>query len=475
MSARDSFQLYFGDPDASHVKREDVAQVHAPRDFEVSGALKSHKGSHGNCIIVGVKGSGKTALRKNLECDPNALIWNVDADHSCLSIDPGMVAGRSSRIRNVIALHLLREFADQVADQSTRDASLTGKVLGKLRKAGSAGLDILKNVPSAVRVSAGVEVDLEPLFKPAAAKFVQAAWQEACDATVDALGGRRAYIMIDDAEDVFPGMERNPAYIEGIARAVVDINERASAGLHVLLFLKYGVWRYWFEHQTEYDKAKPYIQHISWRGADELAALIARRVASKHDVKYEDGAVEELWRRDFAWTAEFRTFYGEVASYCTSGPRDMIDLLNRAKLKAGKQRVTLEHVHDVLKSFSEEKLFGLNADFGDVYPEVGKLVEIVFRGAVAIRAGKEIADTIEERVLMDKGVSEALGLHDWFRLTTKERLLQVMYDVGVVGRVAPAGGTIYAIESPQEPASSLRESRLEVHRAFRPYLGVVGP
>src|SRR4029077_1520043 len=107
--------------------------------------------------------------------------------------------------------------------------------------------------------------------------FVNTATKELLEGVLSALTGKRAYIMIDDADDVFPGLEENPAFVEGLARAVNDINRLAGSRIHVLLFLKYGVWRRWFEHQQEYDKVAHLIQEISWTDK-ALRELIARRI-----------------------------------------------------------------------------------------------------------------------------------------------------------------------------------------------------
>lgn len=465
-----NWEGYFGHPDASQDSPADVASVHTSRDFERAGRLKSHKQEDGKCIVVGIKGSGKTALRKMLENDKDALIWSLDAQHSYLSVDPDVIRGKSGHVMNVIAFHLLREFAEQV--ESRRKTGKLGTVIKAIRSAGSAGVEMLRKIPDAVKVEApGVEVDLAALLKPASVKIVQSAWRSTCAAVTKALDGQRAYILIDDAEEVFAGMESNAEYVEGVAKTVVEINAVSKQNLHVLLFLKQGIWRYWFENQGDYDKLKKKIQFISWRGWEELAEMVARRIARIHNATFRPSDIEALWRRDFEWSGEFSDFVESIAYFCVNGPRDMIDLLNSAKERARERRITKRDVDEAAKGFSEEKLFGLGADFRDVYKDVEKMVELVLRDAPAGQSGKDFADLIEEKLIRNKDdpTFVELNKHRWYQLTTKERLLQILYQVGVIG-ILSNGHAVYAIESPNE--QGLREGFLIVHPAFRPYLGI---
>lgn len=259
-----------------------------------------------------------------------------------------------------------------------------------------------------------------------------------------------------------------------VAQAAVGIRTKVLfiAVWHVLLFLKHGVWRYWYEHQTEYDRVKPSIQHLAWQHEDELAALIARRIADKRNEGYEESNVEALWCSEFVCDGEFRDFVARLVSFCANGPRDLIGLLNEAKIRAGNARISWDHIDKALNEFSQNKLYSLNGDFGDVYPDIAVFVAAAVRGQSARKRGEDLAHYIEEEILMNDRISEALKSHRWFRFATKESLLQLMYEIGFLGRLREDGSEVYAIQSPHESYVEIRTSTLIVHPVFRRYLDV---
>ncbi len=276
---------------------------------------------------------------------------------------------------------------------------------------------------------------------------------------------KRGYILIDDVEDVFPGIEQNADFLEGLARAVSELNRALGARLHALLFVKYGIWRYWFEHQREYDKVSSDIELVSWNSA-ALVQLIARRVALRRGI---DGAQSSkvLWETAFAFD-DFQAFASRFTAVCVNGPRDIIELCNRCAEVARGERITAEHLEVVTPGYSEAKLSEVGADFGDVYPDVEKLAQQVLRGVKPTLTAKSLENRFEKIVINDDKVFDAFD-HRWFRMMGSAEYPALMYKVGIVG-VREGGMDSYALEVPNRTIRT--GDTMVIHPAFRPYLGI---
>jgi len=464
---------YFGRPDAAHEEADQIVSDHVPQSFE--SAVKRGDRTDGKQVIYGLKGSGKTEFRRYLERRDATPAWNLDVDHAHLNIDAVSLHGRSGVLKNTLAFALLQAFAAYLSEHA-EEFELPKQQKGLKDRLSRVG-EILKNVPNAVDISTPIgQVRLGELLKPQAASFLTTATKEVVRGILGSLGSKRVYIMIDDAEDVFPGLEKNPIFVEALARAVNDINRLAGNRIHVLLFLKYGIWRHWYEKQQEYDKVRPALQDISWNEA-ELRDLIARRVARIHGIKLSKGSdldVENLWAKEFTWDASmsFEAFTAQFIRLCMSGPRDMIALANATKKAAGAQRIGLEHLVSISRDYSEDKLYGIGADFGDTYSDIAQFIEMVFQGCPVSMSGKDAAKWVYTHGLTAERVDTYFKSHAWYSVAGKERLVAIMYEVGLFGRLRIDGTAEYAMQRSSVTTSELLDSTLYVHPALQPHLAV---
>ena len=463
-----NYDYYFGHPDAGAAESsKELEDTYLPR--KVDDLIKVRGRESGKTIIVGIKGSGKTAIRRHIEAkDPEAVVWNLDVDNSYMDVDASKIKAKSGIIKNFISIELLRAFSREVV------ANDSAEVVKNLRSVSEKALDVFKNIPGALEIKGPLaKVNVGELLRPGKNSFLSATWKETLRDVLNALGNKRAYILIDDAEDVFQNLEESPLFIEGLARSVDQINRESKTSLHVLVFLKYGIWRIWFENPREYDRASGRITHLAW-DHDALCELLAWRIHRKHGFKRLPGTKidpEDLWKKEFYWSGSFEEFSAEFTRLCVSGPRDIVSLGNMCKAVAGDAPITLAHLAEILPSYSEEKLYGINADFGDVYPRIHHFIELVFPGAPSRASGAEFAEHIVKNTLEQESVNEDFGTERWFRNITNSKLLRLMYEVGLLG-IQDGDRVIYSIEEPKRSKNILDEKDLVVHDSFHSILNI---
>jgi hypothetical protein len=470
--ANEGFSEYFGHPDAAREGPESIVPDHVVRGFEKS--IKCGDRLTGKQVIVGLKGSGKTAVRRYLEGRDGIPTWNLDSDHQHLTMDTSAALGRSGALKNAIAFRLLTTFGSHLM--------ATPEAFG-LPKHENTIAETLTGVGERLRTILGevdlrlpfVQINLGRLLQAESAPAVTKATKELIDGLLAALGKRRVYLMIDDADDIFQGLEKNPAFVEGLARAMEDVNRLAGNRIHALLFLKQGIWRAWYERQQELDRINHIIQEISW---DDrlLIELIARRIARIHKTDIADGD-ESLWKREFDWTGtpSFDTFSAQFTQLCVSGPRDMIALANASKEVAGAERITAGHLAKVTPKYSEGKLYGINADFGGVYEDISQFIDMVFQGCPPVMSGRDAAEWIYVHGLTNARVDDHFKGLSWYSSAAKERLLAMMFEVGLFGRLRDDDTPEYAIQRTAASPGELLESMLIVHPAFQQHLSVRVP
>ncbi len=463
MSEPSDYRNAFGFADAALATQGDIIEDHLIRDVE--SMLKWNARSQGRCIVVGIKGSGKTDLRRFIEETDRSksLVLNLNCDTGYFNLQADQVKMRSGRIKNALALQLLGVFAEVIPNSGSK----AQKAVGALREAASTVVEVGKKLGLATTVDLRfAEIDLSQLAATVHSGLVKDAWETMVRDIGSALSGKRGYILIDDVEDVFPGIEQNANFMEGLSRAVVEINQALGSKLHVLLFVKYGIWRYWFDNQREYDKVQSAIEMVSWTSA-ALVDLIARRIALRKGLDESDSD-QQLWSAAFEFN-DFDAFTAQFTSICVNGPRDIIELCNRCAEIARDDRITVDHLETIVPGYSEAKLNEVGADFGDVYPDVEKLARKVLRRASATMTAQALAKRFEEKVVDDEKLWEEFRKRTWFRMRGPDDFAALMYEVGIVG-VQDGDNATYAIEVPQR--TMMPNDLLVIHPAFRPFLAI---
>lgn len=466
-------ETYFGAIDASTSRNPvNLGEVHLSQAVEER--LKCRNKDRGSHTIVGVKGSGKTDLRKHIEALEPAYTLVLSAENATLNLEADSTSVKSGVIMNTMATVLLRAFANHL--ETIQDTKLEQSAKKLFRKT----KQIAANIPESVELSlSGVgKVSLGKLLKGSAPAVIKQANDALVADIVEALTAAqmRGYILIDDVEDVISGIENNLLFLEGVARSLSVINDNSGGRLHALMFLKHGIWKSWEMAPDEYDKVEDRIAFLTWNH-DTLVRMIALRIASLRGLD-KTQEPERLWKAEFEWQGDFAKFTEEVTQYCVNGPRDMVKFCNLAAERAGaiNSLITINHFRKALGDYSKGKIRSLVENYNTLYPGIRFLVTRAFRGSPGAKmSAKELAALIQENILVDPDGQNDANIDRKLRSWPKETLALLMYEIGVVG--FHAGGSVqHVIESPDVSESDfMAQPEVVVHPAFRPHLGIPTP
>lgn len=447
---------YFGEIDAARAEMDDLEADHLGR--AITDRLKCGESDRGSTIVVGADGTGKTDLRLAIQRDdPDALLFVLDAGPPSRRIGADIGDLPSGVGKNVIATELLTLFT-------------TERVPGFLEQVRAASAPVVGLARSFARRFSyegfGFRYRSGERDEEESDGELETDWTALAGKLSERLREKRGYMLIDDVESVVPGIEHNPELVEALCRAVVEINHQLGQRLHVLIFLKQGLWRSWFENQRKCGSIKDSIEYITW-DHDALVDLIARRIRSRRELHDEDS--EHLWRYDFMFD-DFDEFTRRFTELCVNGPRDMLTLCNACAERADGAKIGIEHLDAVVPEFSEARFSELGAEFGRVYPDVEKFVRQVFTGARDTLSKDDLAVLIESKGILDQRAEAEFASQSWFSMRLPEHLAELMYEIGVVNVLA-GDVTVSTLNDPTIPRA--RIAMFTVHPAFRSVLSTV--
>jgi hypothetical protein len=463
-------RMYFGDVDAA---AEDAAAL--SRRYVNGSLLDSVIGPRapdGATILVGLKGTGKTALGKVAMERFSGLKWFRNEKSRDLRFEVP-----SSNIRSGTLMGMIKVFIiEQLIEQLYRDSKLQRTEFEKFTK-------FFKNTSATFAKATEINA---PFIKFKPGEFFNVEHQEGFDEAWDAAVGllsrtikkQEIFVVLDDVDSYFMGIEKSPRFIEGLCRAVMELNTVSAPKIYCLLLLKQGVWRTLFEQPEEYDKIKHYMEFIKWDLVG-CAAVIGGRIASIHkmpaaEIKQFGDAVPFL-RLEFDGDEQaIAKCFKEIFSFSVNGPRDVIDLCNNIRREYPTGKITTEMVLERCSNFSEEKLYAINADFGHIYPDMPVLIESIFRGFKASFKGSELSDHLDKNILSDPNINrQSFGKHHWFIDLTPVNCVKRLFDIGIVGVDRKQGVHLFSSESNTVSQNTLLNSDLIIHKAYQPALGFI--
>ena len=378
---------------------------------------------------------------------------------------------RSGLLMGLIKVFIIEQFIEQLYRDGVIKKTDLEKCLGFFKRTSA-------TFAKATEINAPfIKIEPSEFFNVEKQEAFDFAWNSSVDFLSKTIGKRDAFIVLDDVDSYFVGIEKHPRFVEGLCRAIVDINRLSAPRIYCILLLKQGIWRSLFEAPEEYDKIKHSMEFLKWDVVG-CAAVLSGRIAAIHkkpvakSKKFKDTV--NLLKLEFAGNeADSEKCFAEIFSFSVNGPRDVIDRCNNVRREYPTGAITREMVLDRCANFSEEKLYALNADFGHIYPDIARLIEGVFRGFMVSFKGSDLATRLD-RILSDPNIDrQSYGKHHWFTDLTSTSFVKKLFDIGVIGIVKQNRPHLFANESNTISQNLLINSELVVHKAYQPALGFI--
>jgi hypothetical protein len=458
-------QPYFGYSDAGD---ETNLKKYFVKSSLFNGLKKGNKET-GIFVVPGIKGAGKTALCNMIQADyeGSSLVLKID---KTFGFDVRTLKSESGAVEGLMCSLLLKELLAEVLD--SKDV-FSSQAIKKIDSTVAKFKRFLSKIPSAIKVKAGpLELDPSKIQEEDVSRFSRFDIAEYVESLTPVLRERKAYILIDDVDDVFAGADRDAEFVEGLLRAAKEINKAFKDLMHCLVFLKTGVFKLFFENAGEYDKLRDYISpQISW-GQSELTNLLAVRIRQIHQKPEIDD--KAAWELEFEPAASIESIQKHIISRCVSGPRDLIVYCNMAKDRADGSKIKMSDIEQVEDLYSKEKLATLNRDFGSTYPRINDFLQQLFSGETQTYSNEGLINLLTTKVIAEERLRAMFKGEDYVLYATKERLIELLYGIGFLGFKRTAKAPLEFVITNPDPGSQVlyRAHEYQIHPAYRQYLNL---
>lgn len=466
---------YFGQLDASTESKERLAEYF----YDINRGLKLDGKEDGYFIVIGVKGSGKTAIcrfvQDNHESD--CIVWKLDFSDMWEARSDGK---SPIHYQSILTLQLLAGIYRRVLEHRDWFSDTAWAALPSATQRFAAKFASLTD---GIRINANagplplsIEVDI--------GKLISAPLHELSALTIDdfkemlrpCLSEVPAYILIDDVDEIFPGSQDNWDFIDGLIAAASDINARFGSRLHCLIFLQAGIYNHYYMHGRGYDKhAAQAAVRLRWSQA-ELIQLMTKRIAVVAGLNTTDVPQWRIWQRVFDGRKDA---IGDVQQYMVSrsnsGPRDLIHFANFAKTYAGAERkISLEDILAVEPDYSKDKLYLLNRDYERQHGPLATLLFRVFQGKSQTYANGELEEIIQMEMLGNIDIKEDYGNSRLVRLGDARLVMERLFEFGFLGyRTDSRAAFKYSIDTDVNPGRMLFQAyEHSIHPAYAAHLGL---
>jgi hypothetical protein len=248
-----------------------------------------------------------------------------------------------------------------------------------LVKKGSGGL-ITTAVETAKRIEslqAGqFGVELRAPEEPAKTVKFSSIDVKAHRAALEAVLSRAKYkfilFQIDDVDEVFYFRDRQffGMFLKGLYEAALDINEILGASGMILVLVREGAHKIFAEEfKGPTDAIRESTFPIEW-GKDDLTLVLTKRLAER---KQQSPEGSETPVGEMEWCFGSLTQQGKILELIldnvVTGPRDVIDLVNRVAKKERRLPLSYRGFQECLTEYSEEKLREYETEFGHIIPQ----------------------------------------------------------------------------------------------------------
>jgi len=460
---------YFGYDDAADEKDLSKIFVQTP-EFD---GIKLDKKETGHCVITGLKGTGKTAMCRYIgSTSRHSLMWRVDNENRFINVHAKELGGYPPEVESVLLNLILTELSRQIVSQPNKfPAEGVASVEDLLPKIADHFMAFLKKGKVKAKF---VEWDLEKVFGAGKNKFTQFGIEPYVDPLKKCLSTKPGLVLFDDIDDIFLGADTDTyrTFVEGLARAAKTINKTFGRHLHFLVFLKYGIFRAFYEKPKDYEKVRDQIVVLKWN-EEELERMLARRIADRLDVD-QDQDPALIWAKIFrpSAPASIKAIRRFLFDRCAGGPRDVIHYCNKAVELAKRTEITMETLQACEDQFSRDKVTQIYEDYGYTYPDIHDLIKMCFQGVKAKFDNKEFRDFIFTQILGERKVADVFGKYSYFEKARVDEMIQILYTVGFIGYEQDDGAPeVYVLADPRGK-DLFEAARYSIHPVFRKALRI---
>lgn len=272
-------------------------------------------------------------------------------------------------------------------------------------------------------------------------------------------------VLIDRLDEGYTPDQVGIAMVAGFVQSVVDLSTKFSPKIRALVFLRDNMFRSISINDPDFTRnIEGQVIRLHWDDYG-LFNLVCNRIRAAYKSNQENNtrlwdtyAVRELKGREGFRLALRLTLYR---------PRDILVLLNNAFLHASNQNrneIILSDINQSAKSISENRLYDLHKEYESIFPALSLFTSALASGPseLSISNAQEIINKI-----LSKSNHELSIQRDLVIFENSTQVIQRLYGIGFIGVFDEKSSSFIFCHDGRDPAKEISaNSRILIHPCY---------
>ncbi|HSX89121.1 MAG TPA: ATP-binding protein, partial [Pseudomonas sp.] len=429
--------------------------------------------SNDRCIIVGRRGTGKSALvyklNSELKTRQNNYVIKITPeedqimglrDIASLFGDTFNLIRAGAKIawRYTLYMEVLRALSNHYKNSK----HVNSKALEHLRhwlKENTPASNLRKKLKNSINPNDPPGTRVADLTENLELEAIEAALKEALSETKT-----NFVFLIDKLDEGYTPDTLGVALIDGFAQAVIDINSKFKK-ISAFIFLRDNIFRSIAQSDPDFTRnIEGQVLRIHW---DEynLFNLICNRLRAAFNNQQENNT--RIWNTYTARDLKDKDGFRLALRLTLYRPRDILVLLNNAFLEArSKERteIIIEDIDCSAKSISQNRLTDLQKEYGNIFQTLSIFIK-TFTNRQPELSIKQVTDTISE-VLSRQDLPEEQQ-REILLIESPLEVIQKLYSIGFVGIYENHANSFIFCHDGKDPSKEFsKDSKLLIHPCY---------
>lgn len=272
-------------------------------------------------------------------------------------------------------------------------------------------------------------------------------------------------LLIDRLDEGYTPDDMGVALVDGFVQSVIDLNSKFTDNVRGLVFLRDNMYRSISINDPDFTRnIEGQVLRLHWDDYG-LFNLVCNRLRVAHNNEQENNT--RLWNSYAARELKGRDGFRFALRLTLYRPRDILVLLNNSFLHAATQnrnQIIIEDIESSAKSISENRLVDLHKEYESIFPAINLFTSAFSSGSseLSIRDSQIIIDAILARDDLDTEVQRDVLIFE-----NSIQVLQRLYGIGFIGIFDEKATSFVFCHDGRDPAKEiLVGSRLLVHPCY---------
>lgn len=287
----------------------------------------------------------------------------------------------------------------------------------------------------------------------------------------DSLGGvfdnsdQKIILLIDRLDEGYTPDDMGVALVDGFVQAVIDLNSKYQRNVQGIVFLRDNMYRSISINDPDFTRnIEGQVLRLHWDDYG-LFNLVCNRIRIANNNDQENNT--RLWNTYTARELRGREGFRLALRLTLYRPRDILVLLNNSFLHASvneRKEIILDDIDVSAKSISENRLHDLHKEYESIFPAL-RLFTSVFSSASSEMTVLEANQKV--RPVLDKDDHEPRLQVDLAIFRDSNQVLQRLYGIGFIGVYDEKASSYVFCHDGRDPAKELDfDSKVLIHPCY---------